>query len=259
MEEEIKDEVQGQPQDESPDEPESKDEESQTQEDENQTEESDETEESSEEPDSEEEFVKAFEDIEGDTPEEYMRNLEEKYKNSSEEGRRLSGENKKLKKENEDYVKRYATGEMFGRELRSTDENTDTDDYVRTYVSQEMGRQATQDYTEFKHHSELESDPALKKNVMSKGAAYAQAIFETEGRIAGMGEVLRVGYAAVKGDDVSEVSQDPKQVAAAPSTTPKPQKAETKPRFSDAQLQVTMKMRGISRAEAEKFLKENYK
>lgn len=118
-------------------------------------------------------YVKRFENIKGDTLEDYTRNLEEAYDNSTAEAIRLKRENDGLK-----------TGESDDADGDSGENKVDTSDPTALYMKQKMDEEITAAYTEFSKHYPQVSDEASYGQFVGTVKTLSQTILSNEQRLA---------------------------------------------------------------------------
>lgn len=181
-----------------------------------------ETSEEDESDDSANAFDKRFTQFKGDTPEEYIKNLEEGYANST-------AEYAKLKKQAAEYQ-------------APTDQPTT--DPALLYARQQMEEKQGQEFEAFaKDHSEIETDPEVKEKMLTRLTTLSKTVLAEEGRILGMAEGLSMAWASLGlGNNQQENTRMAAKDAAATSKTASAKKNVSKAQFTQQQLEVAKKM-----------------
>lgn len=213
-------------------------------------------------PDDEEEakFEKRFSQIQGDTPEEYTKNLEEAYRQSSTEGQRLAMETKEAQKWRDQVAAAVAKNPEIAQLLEAaTGENAPAPfvDPALAFAREQMNNTFAKEYSEFTEaHPEMLSDEKLKDEVLEELRVFADA-YDAKGKRLGMAEGLKKAWISLglDADDKKEkVMTTAKTQAAQPKTQPKPKAPAAKPQFSDAQLEFAKKM-GLTEAQLAEYSK----
>lgn len=212
-------------------------------------------EESSEEGDQEEEtveepegFQKRFTQFKGDTPEEYLKNLEDAYGHSSAEATRLVQETRDAKAERDRVMSQVANDPALAEKLQAeTQAPAPTApapvlDPMLAYAKQNVERQWEKEYHDFvADHQELQSDQDLNKQVLETLSVVSNTMQRTQGRLPGMEEGLKMAW-QILGKPLNDSEETTRMVvknAAAQSKTAvgRPTPSPTKPKFTQAQLE----------------------
>jgi hypothetical protein len=229
---------------------------------ENENEEETEEEDVEDETETEEEakFEKRFSQIQGDTPEEYAKNLEEAYRQSSTEGQRLAIENKEAQKWRDQVAAAVAKNPEIAKLLEeSTGEGAPAPyvDPALQYAREQMNNTFAKEYNEFSElHPELVSDDVLREKVLAELSIFADA-YDAKGKRLGMADGLKKAWISLgldAEDKKEKVMTTAKTQAAQPKTQSKPKAKIVKPQFTDEQLQFAQKM-GLSEKELAEYSK----
>lgn len=186
------------------------------------------------------EFVKKFDYIKGDTPEEYAKNLEAAYENSSVEGRRINAELQALK------------NAPPTTEVETEEKPSDTPPLrpLDLYAKQKMDEDIQKAYTTFQTEYPQVSEPTNYDLFTKEVATFSRTILDSQGRLASPSELyskaaISLGWEKKNAppDDKDKLGMALKDGAA----TSKPTSASTKPKpntpkVSEAQLKLNRKM-----------------
>lgn len=182
-------------------------------------------------------FTKKFQNIKGETPEEYARNLEVAYDNSFAELKRI-------------------------RESQTTETESSDDkpkkpvDPVLAYAAQKMQEDITRDISEFSKEYPQMQDEAERKKVDKRIGIISKTIQEDEGRIPSMRECLDVAAAMFKWQPNS-TSDKSEQIGAAvkngaASTKTNSSKKQTPvSKVTDKQIALARQTWGVGKSDAE--------
>lgn len=201
-------------------------------------------------PDDEEEskFQKRFSQIQGDTPEDYAKNLEEAYRQSSTEGQRLALEAKQNKEFRDKLAAAVAADPELAKRLEAaTGEKAPTPqvDPALAWAKEEMNKTFAKEYNEFTDvHPEMLSDDALRDEVLDELRLLAD-VYDAKGKTLGMAEGLKKAWASLgyaEKDNKDKVMTQAKNQAAAPKVQSKPKAKIEKPEFSEEQISFAKKM-----------------
>ncbi len=232
---------------------------------EDQTELTEENEETADEPDTQEEseFKQRYTQFQGESPEEYAKNLETGYDNSSKEAVKLSRENKDLKAQ----VDRVNALIANNPDLAAAITGTGTQAPVETtpvnpalaFAEAQMKQAFDREYKAFAdNHPEIETDPKLADDLDSKLAIVRDVVWGQEKRMVGMEEGLNMAWALLgnKTDSQENLRAAARDQASSGKAASGTRKGETKSKFTEDQISVYMDMSGASRADAIKNLTE---
>lgn len=207
-------------------------------------------------------FEKRFTQLKGDTPEEYLKNLEDTYAKSSTEAVRLNRQVKELEARLNQFTAAVATNPDLAAKLKEGEgvQGVATDAPVSPAVAwaeSEMQRTFKKEYDEFaEQHPEITTDPALEDELNDTLAAVRDIVWKKDKRQVGMGEALNMAWKLLDKDDSSDKVAAAAKASAAQSKTGTSQKSESKPKFSESQISVAMDMMNVDRATAIKSLSE---
>jgi len=152
----------------------------------------------------ESDFKKQFPSIKGDTPEEYISNLEETYRKSSREGKRLAKTVQDLQGRVDAITQAVAKNPELAKLINEAVPEGGTSpvqDPALLHAREQMESQMEKEYNEFvDEHPELDSDPELQEKVLKEleilGAAY-----RAKGKTLGMKRGLALAYESLGLDD----------------------------------------------------------
>lgn len=211
--------------------------------------------------DSDSTFTKRFTQFKGDSPEEYLKNLEEGYYNSSSEAMRLNNEVKDLKAKVEQVAGLIANNPELAEQLNLPQDQpaVDKDPAIR-YAETKMQEEMKNEYEAFVAlHPEIESDPGLQERMTKRLAVLAKTVQEEEGRYLGMGEGLELAWTSLgmaQQDKKEEIRMKAKDVAASTKTAKGGTKKVVKSEFTPAQLEMAEKL-GLNEQQLREFVKNN--
>lgn len=196
----------------------------------------------------EDKFQKRFSQIQGDTPEDYTKNLEEAYRQSSTEGQRLAMEAKENQKWRDQVAAAVARNPDIAKALEEATGESAPAPYVDPalqYAREQMNNTFAKEYSEFTEaHPEMISDEVLKDKVLEELKIFADA-YDAKGQRLGMADGLKKAWISL-GLDVEDkkekVMTKAKNQAAQPKAQAKPKSPATKPQFTDEQIAFAKKM-----------------
>lgn len=193
------------------------------------------------------EFKKRFTQIKGDTPDEYIPNLEEAYRNSSTEAQRLAKETKDLQKRVDQIGALVAKNPELAKALEEgTAEGAPSPivDPALQYAREQMQQTFEREYKEFTDlHPELDTDDELKEKVIEEMQILAD-VYDRRGQRLSMAEGLKKAWISLglDADDSKEkAAQQAKQQAAKPNTQGKAKSTTKAPEFTEAQIAMAKK------------------
>ncbi len=210
--------------------------------------------------DSEEPFKKRYTQIKGETPEEYLPNLEDAYKNSSTEAVRLKAKVDELQAQVDNITALVANNPELAEQIKEGKAPAIQADPALLKARQDMETQNKKEYGDFVDaHPELESDPELQKQVFDTIKDFAD-VAAKKNRVLGMKEALTKAWLSLGLKDNSkdeEVRMKLKDSAARGKSagTSKKSSAE-KPNFSEAQINAGIQM-GLGKTRQEVIKKLN--
>lgn len=214
----------------------------------------------------EEPFQKRFTQFKGESPTEYLKNLEDGYAESSKEAVRLSRENKQLKETVERVNALIANSPELAQQLQDQGVQpvaTPAKDPAISWAESQMREQWQKEYKSFADaHPEIETDPQLADELDEQLAIVRDVIFKKEKRQVGMAEGLEKAWKLLgrDTDDKQEKIRMASKDMASSSKAPSGKKSKApKPRFTEAQISVHMEMTGVDRNAAIKQLSEHVK
>jgi hypothetical protein len=223
----------------------------------------DESDESDDEDSAEEDFTKRFTQFKGDSPTEYLKNLEDGYAESSKEAVKLSRENKELKATVDRVNQLIATNPELAQAIKgSEDTKAVPKDPAILFAETQMKQTWQKEYNDFSSkHPEIETDPALADALDSKLKIAKRIVEEEEGRLVGMGEGLEMAWKLLgkDTDDKQEKVRMASKDSASQGKASGGKKKDAKPKFSESQIEVHMEMSGLDRTAAIKQLSEYVK
>lgn len=188
-------------------------------------------------------FVKEFDYIKGDTPEEYAKNLEAAYKNSSSEALRLKDALETAQKPPSVTPPADLSAEIDP--AASTLKNP-----VDLYVQQELDKKIQGAYAITQKEYPQVNDPTEYAKFTKKVATFSQVILDTESRLADPAELYNMAASSLgwekkttEPDDKDKLGMAIKTGASVNKTTSAPVKPKPNtPKLSDAQLKLNRKM-----------------
>lgn len=203
-------------------------------------------------------FEKRYTQFTGETPEEYIKQLEDAYGNSSSEAL-------KIKKRLDDLKAKKLTEVATGKEDEPTDgkQGEQPKSLTDIWVDQEMKRRHAEQYAKFAEvHPEVNEDDDLFNELDQETGKYMEYVFNREGRVPDLDESLNWAWKIIRPED-SKRSKEEKVVeavksAGSASKTKSVTKDPAEPLFSDKQIEAAKKidptLRDKSRAEIEEIL-----
>lgn len=185
-------------------------------------------------------FVKQFDYIKGDTPEEYAKNLEQAYENSSTEGRRINAELQELKKA-PPTTSVTATTEEADEPVVKTP--------MELYMEQKLEQETQQAFSVIRKEYPQVNNPDEYAKFTQEVTIFAQAGI-AKGRLAPPEELynkaaISLGWekTATEPDDKEKLGQALKDGTASPKAGSAPSKPKSAgPKVSEAQLKLNRKM-----------------
>lgn len=196
-------------------------------------------------------FQKRFTQFEGETPEEYLKNLEEAHANAISEGQRKAQEAKKATEKFDKVAQLVASDPEFAKKLsEATGEDTPapTVDPALEYAREQMEKDYTRDYKEFTdNHPSLLTDEAKQEAIIQEVDIISGLNLKRGVRLS-MAEALNRAWISL-GYDKDEAKDDvvnkAKDQASKPQAPAQTKKAPGKSQFTDEQIAVAKKM-GLS-------------
>lgn len=137
-------------------------------------------------------FTKKFPQYQGETPEEYAKNLEKALENSTAEFHRLRQEQATKPKESED----------------ETEAPPVPSDLASLFVKQEMDRKIVNDWKEFSPHYPQVSDAAEYDRFTKRVSVLSQTIMSEEGRLAEPRELYAAAAASLGWEKSTQVTDE---------------------------------------------------
>jgi hypothetical protein len=205
--------------------------------------------ESEEQPEEPEGFQKRFTQFKGDTPEEYLKNLEDAYGHSSAEATRLVQSQRETQLKLDQIMSQVANDPQLAEKLQTqaTTQAPQTQtpnpqmDPMLAYAKQNVQNQWEKEYHEFVgEHQELQTDQDLNKKVIDTLSVVSTTMQQTQGRLQGMAEGLRMAWQILGHplNDSEETTRMAVKNAASQSKTAvgRPTPSPSKPKFTQAQL-----------------------
>lgn len=209
--------------------------------------------------DEENKFQKRFSQFKGDTPEEYLKELEEAYANSSTEGQRNSKEAKEAKEKLDKILTAVANNPELAKALEEADNAPKPkEDPALVYARQQMEQQYEKDWGDFTRlHPELVGNQELTNELIDEMDAIAYAA-ERRGKTLTMAEGLQKAWISLgrqAADDKEKIVNKTKEQASKPAPgASKPKQNSSKQEFTPEQIAVAKKM-GISAEDLAKYSK----
>jgi len=209
--------------------------------------------------DEEDKFQKRFSQFKGDTPEEYLKELEEAYANSSTEGQRNSKEAKEAKEKLDKILTAVANNPELAKALEEADNAPKPkEDPALVYARQQMEQQYEKDWGDFTRlHPELVGNQELTNELIDEMDAIAYAA-ERRGKTLTMAEGLQKAWISLgkqAADDKEKIVNKTKEQASKPAPgASKPKQNSGKQEFTAEQIAVAKKM-GISAEDLAKYSK----
>lgn len=192
-------------------------------------------------------FEKRYTQIKGDTPQEYIKNLEKTYKNSTDEALRLKGERDTLQRRVDQMAEVIAKNPEIAEQIQDTTQNPLVAPEL-LHARQTMEDQMRTEFAEFtEEHPELATDSDLQAKVLKRLKVLGDASRNDDGRILGMREGLDMAWISLglnKGNDEETVRLKAKENASRSKTSGGGKKAPkgAKVEFSEAQIATGMNM-----------------
>lgn len=205
------------------------------------------------------EFKKRFTQLKGETPEEYLKNLEDAYANSSTEGQRTAKEAKEATAKFAKVAQLVASDPDFAARLdAATDENAPKPlvDPAIAWAKQEMDKEYTRDYRAFSDlHTQMISDPEIRDNMIAE-LDIISAANEARGKRLSMADGLRKAWISLGYDELDKKDDVVNKIKEQASTTSTQttKKSDSKQEFTAEQIAMAAKM-GLT----EKQLAQYYK
>lgn len=206
------------------------------------------------------EFKKRFTQLKGETPEEYLKNLEDAYANSSTEGQRLSQRVLEAERKFDQVATLVANDPEFAEKITTaTDEKAPAPiiDPAVQWARQEMEKEFQRDYNAFAElHPEIVSDTELYNSVVQE-LDVISAAHEARGAKLTMAEGLRKAWISLgydEKDNKEEAVNKTKEEASATPTQSKSKVSDDKPQFTKGQLEAAEKM-GLTKEQLAEYNK----
>ena len=181
-------------------------------------------------------FVKEFQNIKGDTPEEYAKNLEEAYKNSTAEALRLKG-----------IADAPPTAPEQVKQVTEDDKDVLTSP-LELYAQQQLDREIADAYTKFQINYPQVTDPVDYNKFTVEVATLSNTIYTSQKRLASPDELYEKA-AIILGWEKESVpsSKDKLGIAvktntASPKTTSAVPKGSSKSKVTDVMIRVNRAM-----------------
>lgn len=207
--------------------------------------------------DEESKFQKRFSQFKGDTPEEYLKELEDAYANSSTEGQRNSKEAKEAKEKLDKILTAVANNPELAKQLEEVDNAPKKqEDPALVFARQQMEQQYEKDWGEFtRQHPELVGNQELTNELIDEMDAIAYAA-ERRGKTLTMAEGLAKAWVSLGkqvADDKEKIVNKTKEQASKPAPgASKPKQTSGKETFTPEQIAVAKKM-GVSAEDLAKY------
>lgn len=208
----------------------------------------------------ESEFKKRFSQFDGETAEEYLKNLEDAYANSSTEGQRNAKEAKEAKERYEKVAAFVANNPDFAKALEEAEDKplSKTVDPALAFARAEMEKAYERDWGSFVSlHPEVADDKELQNELINEMDLIAYAA-EQQGRSLSMAEQLSKAWISLgrsAKDDKEKVVDKAKEQASKTTPAAKGKATVTKDSFTPEQIAVAKKM-GLSPEDLAKYNKK---
>ena len=205
----------------------------------------------------EEKFQKRFSQFKGDTPEEYLKELEEAYANSSTEGQRNSKEAREAKEKLDKIITAVANNPELAKQLEEVENAPKKqEDPALVFARQQMEQQYEKDWGDFTRlHPELVGNQELTNELIDEMDAIAYAA-ERRGKTLTMAEGLAKAWVSLgkqAADDKEKIVNKTKEQASKPAPgASKPKQNSGKQDFTPEQIAVAKKM-GVSAEDLAKY------
>lgn len=195
-------------------------------------------------------FEKRFTQFKGETPEEYLKNLEDGYGNSSTEATRLAQQAKDLQQRLDQVAGLVANDPDFAAKLQGAEASPSNPlttpqnplaDPALFYARQTMEQQMEKEYNAFvADHREMETDPALAKQITEYLSVLSDAHLRKTGKLLTMSEGLKAAW-VMAGQSLSDSEEETRMAvknSAAQSKSPTggAPVVEKRSQFTKAQL-----------------------
>lgn len=198
--------------------------------------------------------------IAGETPEEYLKNLEDAYGKSSSEGVRLNQELKETKSKVDKFAEAVANDPELAERIEKG-EGVLVHPALR-YAEDRMLQEQEKEYQEFlAGHPEIESDPAVQQKLLEELAIIGEGYIQ-KGKMLNMKKGLTMAWNALeeelglnKKSSEEELALKAKETAGATQTA-SGKKTETKSEFSESQLKIANRL-GITEEKMREYVKSN--
>jgi hypothetical protein len=194
-------------------------------------------------------FEKRFTQFKGDTPEEYLKNLEDAYGHSSAEATRLVQAQRESQTKLDQMLAQVAKDPALAEKLQPQVQAPTAPvtpapitDPMLAYAKQNVQQQWEKEYHEFvQEHQEIQTDQDLNKQLLSTLSVVSNTMQQTQGRYPGMEEGLRMAW-QILGHPLSDSEETTRMAvknAASQSKTSvgRPTPSPSKPKFTQAQLE----------------------
>lgn len=190
------------------------------------------------------EFKKAFTQIKGDTPEEYVPNLEEAYRQSSAEAVKLAKQNKESQNRLDLIMSAVAKDPALAKAINDATADgvaPPTVDPALLKARQDMNEQMDKDYKKFTElHPEIESDPKVQEAMLEEMAEFGEAA-RKKGKVLSMEVALNKAWISLgfdKDDSKETVLNKAKDNASKPKTNNANKKTGKAPVLTPDQIKV---------------------
>jgi hypothetical protein len=206
------------------------------------------------------EFKKRFTQLKGETPEEYLKNLEDAYANSSTEGQRTAKEAKEATEKFAKVASLIASDPELAEKLNDMTDGKVAPivtDPATKWAKEQMDKEFTKDYTAFTDtHPEMISDETIRTSVIDELDVIAAA-YEARGKVLSMADGLRKAWISLgydEKDNKEDVVNKTKEEASSSSSQTTTKKPDDKPKFTEGQLKMAEKM-GLTPKQLAKYNK----
>lgn len=232
----------------------------------------DDSEEEEEEDDEKEESERRFKQFEGETEEDYLKNLEKGYENSSKEGVKLKNKLDVTQRQLNHILKAAEKDPKLAKQLqdvldsdelpKSTTPKADKkpgkdDDPFLVHARTEWEEKSKKEADEFvKANPEVVDDPQINADVKRWMKVFSRETYEQEGRIMSAGEAMSKAYQFLGLENKLKKDRNLANAAKKNAAPTRPKSKKTKKRsgkqFSDDQLYFAKKA-GVSKESLEKY------
>lgn len=179
------------------------------------------------------EFVKEFDNIKGDTLEDYARSLEEAYRNSTTEAIRLKQENDGLKS---------TTSADDTKDSGDATGTAPVTDVAQLYAKQKMDQEITEAYTAFSKSYTQVNDPAEYNKFTAEVSTLSRTILDSQKRLASPAELYSKAAVILGWEPVDNKPTGKEKVGMALKSRAAVTKASSGPKKSKPASKVTNAM-----------------